>query len=346
MKFYAKVSMSDTKTAQEIVRVWGEHFNPESSIFIKGNEATVCFFFDDSPKEMTDILSKCRVDEFIYGSFNTAEDKTIVSQTKKEESNPTIKKSGGSKKNVKLPLLDQIAKKANSFDDFIIKVGKWLDMQTLQDTFENIVQVSCTMKDISWNEIEKELGERKIPFNSYIKMKISKKITAKLKLNGYFMRILTFIQALINYRDYQFAEEKDDEEETQTTTASTVKMNCMPYVESFYKALQDAKKLDSVEDKVSYIINVMAILPDYTTNYVEKVVSIVNAAMKEDNIDWDRIFDSISIPVDERDGDRMMLSKFINDYLKKYGYSEPIKTTDFLRDLKKALLYEESKNEE
>ena len=86
MKFYAKVTMSDTKTAQEIVRVWGEHFNPESSIFIKGNEAKVCFFFDDSPKEMTDILSKCRVDKFSYESFKVLEGNFAPATTKQEES--------------------------------------------------------------------------------------------------------------------------------------------------------------------------------------------------------------------------------------------------------------------
>ena len=345
MKLYAKVTISDTQIAQEIVRVWGEHFNPESSIYIKGNEAIVCFYFDDSPKEMTDILSKCRVDEFSYESFKVLEGTFAPATTKQEESKTSKRKNEGAKKNVEAPILDEIAKQSNSFDDFITKVGKWLNMQNLQDTFENIVQVSCKMEHISWNQIEKELGERKIPFNSYVKMKISKKITAKLKLNGYFMRILPFFKFLKNYKDYQFEGEKEGAE-IQATLDLPLKMECMPYIETFDKALQDTKKLESVQDKVSYIINIMAILPDYTTNYVEKVVSIVNAAMKEDNIDWDCIFDSIGTPVDERTVDRMMLSNFINDYLKKHGFSEPIKTTDFLRDLKKALLGGNSKNEE
>ena len=339
MKLYAHVILPDTKKAQELVRVWGDNFNPESSIFIKGNQAKVNFAFEDSPKEMTAILSECEIVEFSSGRFETFEEESTYEVVPKEVGEPVKKKKGGVKGKTDVPILNEISNQAVSFDDFVTKVGKWLEMQSLQDIFVNIVQVSCTMEHISWNPIEEALAKKNITFSHSIKMKINKKVTTKLK--GYFSRTLSFLQALKDYKDYSFGQAKIEE---QPVSIQPVKMDCMPGIEAFNRALQETLTMDSREDKVNHILSTMGIDKEAPAKkYL--LASIFRTAIEQENIDLNSVFDSINIPEENRNERLMMLSTFINNYLKENGCGELVKAVDFLRDLRKVVLYKEKNNE-
>lgn len=68
MNFRAKIILKEEGNAQELIQAYFREFNPESSIFIKGNQGTINVFFEDKPPMETIIAtSKCYVQEFGSG---------------------------------------------------------------------------------------------------------------------------------------------------------------------------------------------------------------------------------------------------------------------------------------
>lgn len=68
MNFRAKIILKEERNAQELILAYFREFNPESSIFIKGNQGIIEVSFEDKPPMETIIAtSKCYVQEFGSG---------------------------------------------------------------------------------------------------------------------------------------------------------------------------------------------------------------------------------------------------------------------------------------
>lgn len=86
MNFRAKIILKEEGNAQELIQAYFREFNPESSIFIKGNQGTINVFFEDKPPMETIIaISKCYVQEFCSGKKREEYSVLLTQETPRTE---------------------------------------------------------------------------------------------------------------------------------------------------------------------------------------------------------------------------------------------------------------------
>lgn len=119
---------------------------------------------------------------------------------------------------------------------------------------------------------------------------------------------------------------------------SRVRMECMPEIESFEKVLSSVDKSLSVEERVRYVLESMGLkkLSAKERHNIEKITTV---AVQKKQIYLDIIYIEVNIPHDEQNLIHMIFSKFINDFVKKYG-GERVKVVDFLSELQKVIMDE------
>lgn len=334
MKLYAQVKLSEVKDAQDMVRAFFNQFDPESSIHIKGDEAKIVFYFKDSPKEMAEVLSRCEIAELIYGNPNLKTDETPekkIPKAKESNTSPRAEK----RKKVEIKELDEIAEDSNSYEDFISRVGNWLDMQSLQPTFEEIVRASFSINHLSWNPIKELLDERGYTFDKKIKVEIHNKVIAKL--GKYFNRTLSALQTLKDYENYPFGQK----EKNGPTSKEHLSMDCMPYIEEFDKALQETRLFSSGQEKVNHILSQMGIDGE-DDDKKALIISTANVVCNQE-VSSSQLLEVLTIFKEQNEEKYMTFSTFLNNYLKNKGVNNPVKAVDFLIDLRKVVIEGEEK---
>lgn len=197
-------------------------------------------------------------------------------QAKKKRGRATAKKVEPTKEAKPEPTpitiseLEEIAKKATSFENFAKLVAEWLEMDRRQDFFTNLVIVSAEVDKITWKELEKALKDKNVVYTQWDKTWSGQQVSKKLK--EYSATMLSFLNATKQYKEYSFKkanvhfiEENSTEQITEQTKPNIeekvgksdesiipktrVKMECMPEIQDFEEILARVDKIQPVEER-------------------------------------------------------------------------------------------------
>jgi len=388
MKFWAKVRFKGEKNAEHLIRAFFKEFNPESSIVIRGKEAKVEIIFNNNPPmELIEAINHCDVLEFNFGKalgeYSEDETEQVVveeetseqteqagvdeetsqqtEQPKKKRGRPATKKAEPTKvvnvETVNVPQLEEIAKKATSFEHFVKLVAEWLEMDKRQEFFVNLVIVGTEVEKMSWKELEKALKNKGVFYSQWDKIWTGQQVSEKLK--DYSVTMLPLLNAMAQYKDYSFGHEQSDENSTEQATGETVtvveekssgeveettpknrvKMECMPEIPHFEETLGSVDKTQPIEDRVRYVLTAMG-LEKKNAQEQQEIFEIANTAVRVGRMAFDIIFLKANIPMESSMKARMTFSKFINDFVSEYDSDKKVKLLDFLKQLQEIVMYE------
>ena len=325
-KFSAKVKFESDKNASYLINAFFQDFNPDSSIFIRGNESELEIAFQEPPMAIIDALTHCKVIELSYGKN--------LQEYKEEDSSPAEKivMNVNSEQNdtISIPELDEIAKKSTSFENFAELVSKWLEMDKRQDFFKNLIIVSSEVEKLTWKELEKALSAKDFPHISYDKLWSSKQVSKKLK--DYSLSILKLLKILRQYKEYSFDNTKDQPENKHTL----VETRCMPEIKELENIFANVDKCSPINERVRYVLEAMG-LNNLPIEDQELIVKIANNAVRKRNLSYDTIFAETDIPQNQIVLARLTFAGFINDFMQKYG-SEKVQLLTFLLELQKNIM--------
>ena len=258
-----------------------------------------------------------------------------------------------------IPQLGEIAKKAESFEHFAKLIAEHLEMDKREEIFKNFVIVASEIEEISLRTLEEALKNKNVSYTEWDKISISKQVGEKLK--DYSVTFLPLLNALRQYKNYPFggdAIESVDESVTETitepdnesvdetitgfedtTSKNTVKMECMPEIPMFEEVLGSVDKTQPIEERVKHVLSAMGL--DQNSQWKQqKIFKIINAAVRIKEISLDEIFLKAEIPKDDTMVARMELSKFVNDFVKKYDSNKKVRLLDFFEQLQKIVINE------
>jgi len=287
-------------------------------------------------------------------------------QPKKKRGRPATKKKEPTKeakpeqKPIKIPELEEIAKKAASFEDFAKLVAEWLEMDKRQEFFKNLVIISAEIDKITWKELEKALKCKNIFFTRWDKIWSGQQVSEKLKEHS--VTTLSFLNTTRQYKEYSFkqvkkhsAEENSTEQVRKETTKNVeekaddsnesvipkprLKMECMPEIKEFEETLASVDKTQPVEDRVRYVLKAMG-LDKMSVKEQKQIVEIASTAVRKGRMAFDIIFVETNIPIEQTMTVRMTFSKFINDFVQNYESGKKVKLLTFLSELQKIIMFE------
>lgn len=276
--------------------------------------------------------------------------------TKKVESTKVVK----SEEPINVPELEEIAKKATSFECFVKLVAEWLEMDKRQKFFENLAIVSTEVDEISWKKLEKALKDKGVTYSEWDKIWAGQQVSGKLKENS--VTTLPLLNAIVQYKEYSFElmeeysnEENSTEQATEEITQNIeekagefdksvipkprVKMECMPEIKDFEETLASVDKTHPVEERVRYVLEAMG-LSNMSAGEQKQIVEIASTAVRKGRMAFDIIFVEANIPVEQTMAVRMTFSKFVNDFVQKYENSKKVKLLTFLSELQKIIMFD------
>lgn len=251
--------------------------------------------------------------------------------------------------------LKEIAEKAKSFEQFVTLVGQWLEMEQKQEAFEDFVMAATKLEALSWKDLDKVLLEDKgVTYGDWDKICLRKKISQKLRAHS--MKMLSFLRLMCQYKEYPFAQSLSENYEEGQTNPQTLgqtqqeigkedipkvraKLENMPEVKEFEEILASVDKTQTVKERVQYVLNAMG-LSNRTLEEQRQIVSFVSAAVPKKEMTFDRIIADAGISEEKSLAIRMALSEFLNDFVKRYGGSEPVKVLTFLSELQGIVMQE------
>ena len=268
--------------------------------------------------------------------------KRVKTATKKIESTKVVRT-----KTANVPQLEEIAKNAISFDHFVKLVAKWLEIEKKPKFFENLVMAAIEVENMSWKELENVLKNKGITYTQWDKILIGKQMSEKFNVT-----ILPFLNAMRQYKEYSFGEEKPEEkveteqrtEETFTqveviTQKSRVKMECMPEIIHFEETLGSVDKTQPIEERVNHVLRAMG-CEKMNVQEQKEIFEIANTAVRMRPMHFDIIFSKVNIPIESPLKARLTFSKFINDFVIEYDSNKKVKLLDFLKQLQEIVMNE------
>lgn len=335
MKFWAKVGIEDKRNAENLILAFFEEFNPESSFFLKGKEAKMKIVFEkDPPKELIKAISQCDAIELIYGEVSDEHEKTVkcCANASDEQTSEDTEQDGiprSAKRNTRtqkadiknIQILDEIANHSESFEDFVKKISKWLEMGKRQETFMSLVFATTEVTKVSWEELTRVLESKGISYTQWDKVWITRKISEKLK--EYSITGLQLFKLLISYKNNSFKRK--------------VKMDCMPEIPNFEEALEGIDSSKTIEERVQYVLQAMG-LEELDMQSQQFILEIANIAVEKEVAEIESILKMSSIPQESHIKARMIFSQFINEFANKYDANKKIKLWDFITQLRTIIM--------
>ena len=293
-----------------------------------------------------------------------SENSKLTEQPKKKRGRPATKKVETTKevKNeqtvINIPELEEIAKKATSFEHFAELVAEWLEMDKRKELFTNLVIASAEVDKITWKELEKALKCKNVFYTQWDKVCFGQQVSEKLK--KYPATLLAFLKATRLYKEYSFKKADEHfirensnvqevkkkvpnvEEKSEKPISSDVSkmMECMPEIKDFEETLASVDKTQPVEERVRYVLRAMG-LDNLNEKEQNQIVEIASTAVKKEKITFDIIFVEANLPVEQTMEVRMKFSKFVNDFVQKYESGKKVKLLTFLSELQKIVMLED-----
>ena len=295
-----------------------------------------------------------------------SENSEPTEQPKKKRGRPATRKVEPKKEakpeptSINIPELEEIAKKATSFEHFAKLVAEWLEMDKRQELFTNLVIVSAEVDKITWKELEKALKAKNVLYTKWDKIWAGQQVSEKMK--EYSATMLSFLNATRQYKEYSFnqvdehsTDENSNEQATEKTMMNVeekagefdesvipkprVKMECMPEIKDFEETLASVDKTQPVEERVRYVLGAMG-LNKVSAKEQKQIVEIASTAVRKGRMAFDIIFVDANIPIEQTMTVRMTFSKFVNDFVQKYESGKKVKLLTFLSELQKIIMFE------
>ena len=337
MKILAKVSLKEEETGGSLIRAFFQNFIPGNKINLTDNEATVELYFDNSPPlEIIEAISNYTKVQLTFtqtsdeqktekpvktsGTQKTEEAvKNPKAQTVKKEPINRSKSHKGNKKPVKnIPILDEFATQASSFDEFIQLVGNWLHLSGKSGLFADLVVAATSASEITWKSLIQNTHA-----NSTDQVALSKAVHQKFPDSS--VTLLPFLSIMKEYKNYSFGQSKQS------------KMQCMPFIPEFEEALGNIDKTLTVEERVKPLLNVIG-LANLSTTEQEDILKLVVTAVQLKELTYRNVFDVLRLPTTYSESNRQMtFSTFINDFLHKHS-NQKVKSIQFLRELQEIIM--------
>ena len=223
MRFWAKLKL-EGEQAGRLIREFFVYFNPESSILIKGNEATIEIVFDKSPQmEIIGAITSCDVIDFLYEGTkelpielakHVKKEQVETEETHENEEHhqeaPKTRKPRQKRKekeeqteNVRIPVLDEIANTVHSYGEFIMAISIALDLNSKQEAFfKEVVEIASNLEKISWKRIKEEVESKGKKWYGYGQIQCSQIVTEKFENTD--VTIMSLIKAIVQYRTFEF----------------------------------------------------------------------------------------------------------------------------------------------
>ena len=293
-----------------------------------------------------------------------SENSELAEQPKKKRGRPSTKKVETTKEVkteqtvINIPELEEIAKKATSFEHFAELVAEWLEMDKRKKLFTNLVIVSAEVDKITWKELDKALKCKNVFYTQWDKVCFGQQVSEKLK--KYPATLLAFLKATRLYKEYSFKKADEHfirensnvqevkkkvpnvEEKSEEPISSDVSklMECMPEIKDFEETLASVDKTQPVEERVRYVLRAMG-LDNLNEKEQNQIVEIASTAVKKEKITFDIIFVEANLPVEQTMEVRMKFSKFVNDFVQKYESGKKVKLLTFLSELQKIVMLED-----
>lgn len=357
MIFWAKIKFNASRDAEYLIRAFFEDFSNQNLILIEGDKAFIKIISDNTPREIVKALSQCQIEEFNYnGDMKKFEDFEVEligleeNQSKINLEVPTNQvKSVKSQEIVESQKEEiekedefiELATKASSYDEFIKLVVTWFEMKESAKSTKRFLEVIKSAEiinergeKITWKNIKNNM-EEKVWKRDSIARKISKKYRTLNKQVGT-LRTLKVIQRIVEFKNWDFEKNinhqlsvKEDGEKKESKTEIQMKsMPNIPYLEKTVNALDRSKP---IEQQLKAVLTEMGWKESYDEEMI--IFKITNTAIRMKTVAFHEIFINAEIPVEEEYA-RMVMSQFINDFVKVYDPTKKLKVMKFLEDLR------------
>ena len=258
-------------------------------------------------------------------------EKTVTETAETDESEKIAVKKTNVMASETLAGLEDIAKKANSFEHFAELIGELLGLRKKQkEKFVDLMIASTEVEVISWNELEEKFRENKKEFlNLYDKQQISKCISDKMSSTT-----LKFLKELKMYKG-AFQEKKAEiklENEPEAKNLINVK--------NYERIFEMVDKNQPVETRVCNVLGMMGI-NTLSQDEQKQFIDILKAAVKMKRMSWEEIFNKCGIPAEKRNETKVKLSAFVNGFLKRNENVKTVKVSEFFLDVQRYIMREE-----
>lgn len=251
--------------------------------------------------------------------------------------------------------LDELAKDSNTYSLFLKKVMSWFELDQSRSLFLiNVLQVTWNVDKICWTTIEAELFKiLGVRMNQYDVNTLRKQVSKKTKL-----KLLEVIKILDGYKSkFSFLPENTAETQKKVERPKPDKMpegssevkgakeeNAVSKdVAEILKGSKLERRLNALDKKEPIDSRVNKILEQMEWSYLNSkdkyaIQSICEKAVRLRDITFENIFRSGKLQCFNQSEYVVILSNFIDQYMKKIGIKERIDPIAFLKYFQDAIL--------
>ena len=217
--------------------------------------------------------------------------------------------------------------------------------------------ISSALVKISWGNIEAELKRQKIQFKPYDKILCTKYVAKKFENSENSITILSFIKAVISYKNFEFGshdvesmttieeERLPDNEVTENPTnisKTRVKMECMPEIPEFEEMLGSIDKTDPIEERVVSVLSAMGWKNDGDNTVNGFIFKLVNRSLRFKNVkDVGNAAEKCSMSIEQYTMTRLSLLNLLKEFIGKYyPDKKAVNAFQFMQELQSIIMLE------
>lgn len=219
-----------------------------------------------------------------------------------------------------IPELTEIAKKCNSYEEFVNELTKCIGFGKKNEFFVNMVKAATQTEDIKWDTIKEVFKNNNFEYSESNKVFCTARVTEKFRRSKNPVKILELIKIIVTYQAFDFQKENEELEDKHEEK------------QWFNDLLGTIDKTHDLNTKVMNVLTAMG-LDDEDTEVKRRILAVAYTAVNTKTFDMDVVFEKANIPEDNRLNTRAMIGSFVNKYLERIGYSEKVKVVEFLEDL-------------
>ena len=281
----------------------------------------------------------------------TPEDVKSKKSKKTDDGKPKAKRRYGKQKPseadyIDIPDLDIISSRATNFTDFVVEVGRWLELPEEDVKYFVTLMAKLSVLNVKPYEICNEDVKKanlEVSHRDHRRYKFGKLVTTQLEKHDIYATILPFICTVMKYAK-QIEEAKTSAEETklddsgakpESAESGDMEVSCYMNCENFVTILNGIDKELPVTEKVKQLLSGMGF--DKKNRIVfNDACKIVDAAFRMEAFESvDEVMLNAGIDVSTKSGmnAKIKFSEWINEY-NKANHVKRMKVITFLRELK------------
>ncbi len=239
-----------------------------------------------------------------------------------------------------VPEIDALANEAVSFDDFIVKVAKWLNMNKKENLFIQLAKAATELEIIDWKALWSLVS-----FSNSDQNILTAKVAKVFKASENAVSILEVFRYIVLYKNFEFHAEPSENVASQNPYFRE-KFGCLNEIGDFQNIIFSIDKTRTIDLRVDYFLKSMGASTHLTYDEELSIREIVTTAMKQKNIDLEDILTKCEVLPENHEEIIMQISTFLHTYIAGHNVDEKvrlIRVIDFLEALQDVLLSDEEK---